>query len=333
MARPLALPLVGLAALAGVAFWLGRATSPRPESPPTANRLVPFDGILETADVAFLERFRGPLLDAEPDDRIWLDREMIRAALEDEYTEHEAEVGARFPALNDRDRLIAYLMIRVHVSVDTYRSAFGVTPVLGELMCATIADCNVFAIRMAVALDCFGIETNLATIFSPGIPGHVVVNARDPETGRGWLIDANNNIALISDRGEGGFLERLIGRSPEENAARWDSGDIRIVHPPMLIPFVSANPDQVMKAPLFTPETIAAAARGLGPRYRAYFTEELSFVRRALQLYPLSRGPRTLAEQASLSLSRPACHPARSRSGSSSSDTRSTRCRWRGRRA
>lgn len=186
------------------------------------DRIVPasrFGVNLEQATA--LARFRRPL--AEGDDAA--DNERLRQQLTRDYQLDRAILDDLGDFSTERERLVAYLLLRVNGSVPVFDPSKQVGPDRGELMRSRAGNCSHLAARLAVVLELFGLRCRVVSWWSPAMEGHVFVGAVDPADGAAYYLDATSNLMARFEPGEGGakgvgderwFLDRLGSMTPEQ---------------------------------------------------------------------------------------------------------------------
>ena len=125
------------------------------------------------------------------------------------------------PECSDRQRLVHYLVGRVHGSLPVYALRKNIPDTLEALLFSHRGNCADHAIRLMLVLDAFHIATAWVSLWSPSLPGHIVVDAFDPEEHTAYLLDSNNNVIMTNNAPAqpGGLL--LDALYPADNAAPW----------------------------------------------------------------------------------------------------------------
>lgn len=185
---------------------------------PDGLELAPVSRGVTKQDLAFLRSFRRPLLDRArvPARDVWSGA--IAKSLRDDFAREGHLVD--LPGLEGRERLIAYVLLRVNGSMPTYEIRDTVPWAFRELVLGTSGNCSDFAIRLMIALEALGMRTAWISSNTPAYPGHVFVDAYDPVDRRSYLLDANFNVMLSSPRARGeGFLSAWLGAGDAKSFA------------------------------------------------------------------------------------------------------------------
>ncbi|MDR1826731.1 MAG: hypothetical protein LBR29_00195 [Methylobacteriaceae bacterium] len=170
------------------------------------------------ADQAFLEHIRRPLapLDALPNPYVSL--ESLKSAVEKDFEQNKALVLQRYPDLTGRQALVFYLQARVHGSFSTYFVRGCMPADVTQQLYSAIGNCSDYAVRLMLLADLFGIETARVSFFTPSLPGHMLVEAFDPQENTAYLLDPTFNLLLMmrSPPTRGGVLTQLLTMTAQE---------------------------------------------------------------------------------------------------------------------
>ena len=180
-------------------------------------KLVPADLGVSKEDLEFLKRFRGPLLDLKTEVAA-LNPGELRSVLRSRLI-NEFEKDSRNLALGEtrRQALITFAVLRVNGSMPTYAVRTSVPNNLDSIVLGTAGNCSDFTIRMMMVGEALGLKVALISAVVPTLPGHVFVDAYDPESDTGYMLDANFNvIAIRADTKGKGFFESLLESSVNE---------------------------------------------------------------------------------------------------------------------
>ncbi|WP_377295835.1 hypothetical protein [Rhizobium sp. SGZ-381] len=198
---------------------------------------VPLDQFgLSKEQAAFVSRMRMPVFsDSGPFDL--KHKKDIRQALLAGYQKDGPLLDQWATFSSDRERFIAYLMIRVNGSFPN----FEVRPLSGsltELLTSQEGNCGDLTVRLLMLLDLFSIQARAIAWNTPAIEGHMFVDAYDPEEGKAYFLDPTNNLmAAAKTQDEGtGFIDIL---SDSDVPARLDLLDEQMKQFPLY--FASAT--------------------------------------------------------------------------------------------
>lgn len=245
-------------------------------------------------DLEFAAHFWRPLLAEYPADPATL-RDTLRQTLEADFEADAAVMEQRLPGLSDRQRLIVYLVLRVGGSIAVYVPRANIPDDLEELVMGQYGNCSDYAMRLLMVLDAFDVGGQMVTIWSPTLPGHVLVNAHDPHDRSGWLLDANyNTFARIADT-DGGYFEAMLAHGVEERRQLvHDAGAVPIALP-CFVRYAEPGVFIDGPSPMFTPQSIMRSILQKFPQgYRSYWTDEFNVVLRRAKEKPRRRRPWTL---------------------------------------
>lgn len=187
-------------------------------------------------EALFVSRMRGPISFASSafDPK---DKDDIREALLAGYQQDGPLLDQWADFSSDRERFIAYLMIRVNGSFPK----FEVRPLSGsltELLTSLEGNCGDLTVRLLMLLDLFSIQARAIAWHTPAIEGHMFVDAYDPAENRSYFLDPTNNLmAATETKDEGkGFIDIL---ADNDIPARLDLLDEQMKQFPLY--FVSAT--------------------------------------------------------------------------------------------
>lgn len=169
---------------------------------------------LPSDDARFLSWFRRPLIDPIPENLIGT-KPKLRLSLIDAYSRGgEALLSRYYTFSSDREKYIAYLLLRVNGSFNSYAATTSWLPNdLPALLRAPAGNCAHAMIRLLMVLDAFGIEGQAVPLHSPSLPGHGVVDAYDSAEKVAYFLDPTYNVMVKVDRADRGFFEILAEKS------------------------------------------------------------------------------------------------------------------------
>lgn len=189
-----------------------------------ADHIVPASGFgVSLEQATMLGRFRRPLAgrDEAASD------ELLRQQLTRDFQLDRALVDDLGEFSTERERLVAYLLLRVNGSIPVFDPSKQVGPDRDELLRSRAGNCSHLAARLAVVLELFGLRCRVVSWWSPAMEGHVFVGAFDPTDGSSYYLDATSNLMARAERSEESgadnrphwFLDRLAEMSAEERRA------------------------------------------------------------------------------------------------------------------
>lgn len=178
---------------------------------------IPLDQFGISKDEAkFVSRMRGPIWFASSafDPK---DKDTIRSALLAGYLQDGPLLNQWASFNSDRERFIAYLMLRVNGSLPVY-SVRKLPTEVSELLTSRDGNCGDQAFRLAMVLDLFSIEARTIAWHSKAIEGHWFVDAYDASEEKSYFLDSTNNLmALTASEKRGlGFLDFLASNTESE---------------------------------------------------------------------------------------------------------------------
>jgi len=173
---------------------------------------------LPVEDLEFLAYFEGPLLNVPYGETMMNEAEIlpeIHERLQYEYEQKQTIIRERFPQLTDYQLLLVFLMLRINGSFPVYEPTFIFNPTANVLI-GNSGNCTHYTLRLLMVLDAFQIPARAIPIFTPSLPGHMVVEAFDAVTGLAALIDVTNNLACFIHRSDSPFFEKIASWSANE---------------------------------------------------------------------------------------------------------------------
>jgi len=178
---------------------------------------------IEKSKADFLTHFRkniSPGTVSLGRDHIDTTKEHIKSGLLEDYARDGQRLNEWTHFSSDRERFIAYLMLRVNGSLPIY-SVKPVNDDLHDNLLSKEGNCSHQAYRMLMVLDIFSIKGQLVSWWSPAIEGHVFVDAVDPIEGRSYFLDPTSNLmaSTQSDEQNLGFLQSIDKVSPSNRKA------------------------------------------------------------------------------------------------------------------
>ena len=256
---------------------------------PDGLELAPVARGVTKQELAFLRPFRRALLDgakAGPESA-W------SGALAKTLRGDFARAGglADLADLTDRQRLIAYVVLRVNGSIPTYEIRNQLPSQFRELVLGTSGNCSDFTIRLMIALEALGLRAAMISSVTPELPGHVFVDAYDPLERRSYLLDANYNVMLSSPEAvDDSFVSRWFGAADVK--AFTDS--VKVHAFPVYFRFVDPGV-QGFQANALTPDAINEQRADREQRWRRWLLRDAEALRAWWRKTPW-HAPQTLQE-------------------------------------
>jgi hypothetical protein len=175
-------------------------------------------------ELNFLHRFRRPIILSSQYDFDDVDAEKIKKDLQrqllNDFARDRAYVQDWLP-LTDQQAKVAYAVLRTNGSIPTYQVRSYVPNDLKSLLLSSSGNCSDYTIRLMMVLEAIGVKAMFVSIVTEQFPGHVVVDAYDPEEDTSYILDANYNTMLIRPNSQGkGFLEQVF----REQSAKFIDG-------------------------------------------------------------------------------------------------------------
>ena len=179
---------------------------------------------IEKSKADFLTHFRkniSPESVSFGRDNIDTIKEHIKSGLLEDYARDGQRLSEWTNFSSDRERFIAYLMLRVNGSLPAFYPAKTVSDDLRDILLSKEGNCSHQAYRLLMVLDIFSIQGQLVSWWSPAIEGHVFVDAVDPIEGRSYFLDPTSNLmaSTKSDEQNLGFLQSIEKVSPSNRKA------------------------------------------------------------------------------------------------------------------
>lgn len=168
-------------------------------------------------EAEFLTHFSGKLIERIPDGTAELKQE-IRSGIERGYREDGWRLSELHDFDTDRERLIAYMMLRVNGSLPVYKFTTGLPGDLSGLLVENGGNCSHAAYRLLMVLEAFGIKGRTIVWFSPSLGGHVLVDAYDPVEKKAYLLDSTFNLFSKFEGVDRGYFDVLSGMTVAEKA-------------------------------------------------------------------------------------------------------------------
>lgn len=252
---------------------------------------VPVDQGASQAELSFIARFRGPLLDLDGSDADLARPELpLRDRLLAGFARDGGSVSVGRTA---RQAMIVYALLRAHGSIATYAVRPAVPDGTRDLMLGASGNCADYTVRLMMLLEAAGVKASLISSVTPALPGHIFVDAYDPQDDAAYLLDSNFGVMIArSASGGRGFFDNLLGLSASDRRAFAIGAKIETF--PVYFRFVDPGP-----AGLFgTPLTVADLNRlrpGRETLWRRWLADDLGDLVEWWRKQPNHR-PRTLAE-------------------------------------
>ncbi len=161
-------------------------------------------------DVAlFLARLRGGLAESAFTE-VGTIKNAIRRNLIDGYARDGALLDEWGSFGSDRERFIAYLMLRVNSSLPIYE-VMPLQNSLSEMLFDKQGNCGHQTYRLLMVLDIFSIKGRAIDWHSPSLEGHQFVDAYDSLEGRAYFLDSTSNLmaSVETTAADSGFLDIL----------------------------------------------------------------------------------------------------------------------------
>ncbi len=179
---------------------------------------------IEKSKADFLTHFRKNISPETVNfgrDHIDTIKEHIKSGLLEDYARDGQRLSEWTHFSSDRERFIAYLMLRVNGSLPVFNPVKLVSDDLRDTLLSKEGNCSHQAYRMLMILDIFSIKGRLVSWWSPAIEGHVFVDAFDPAESKSYFLDPTSNlmVSIQSDEQNPGFLEIIEKMSPKNRKA------------------------------------------------------------------------------------------------------------------
>jgi len=231
---------------------------------------------LPKADLEFVARFWRPLI-PDPENGTVPLRNLLAARIVEGFKEDRAILADRYPALNDRQSLILYVMLRVHGSFASY-VASGNTPEQElDWLLSKRGNCSHHTIRIMIVLWALGLPSVAVTIVTGQMNGHIVVSAHDPANGTAYLLDATMNVFACVDGAGSHFMEEIRHWPSDRRSAHFSGGNA-VIHCPFWHRFVDMSyfVSEAKPYPLFSTESFNEHHyNGRRMFYRSFLAEEV----------------------------------------------------------
>lgn len=171
---------------------------------------------IEQQEATFVARMRGPIASISGKFDLSQKR-IIRDALLSGYRRDGALLNQWAQFGSDRERFIAYLLLRVNGSMPVY-STRPVPNETSELLSSREGNCGDLTFRLAMILDLFSIETSAIPWHTQAIEGHWFIDAYDPMEGKSYFLDPTNNLMAVTSslQKDMGFLAFLASQNTSQ---------------------------------------------------------------------------------------------------------------------
>lgn len=142
-------------------------------------------------------------------------RDELRDRLINDYANDAHLLNKWHNFSSDRERFIAYLMLRVNGSLPIY-AVKSIHDDLEDILFSREGNCAHQALRLLMILDLFSIKGEMISWWSHSIEGHVFVDAFDPIEKRSYFLDSTSNL-MASEKIDttSGFIDVLSQISPK----------------------------------------------------------------------------------------------------------------------
>lgn len=289
---------IGASALAIGQSLLGRPAA----GGAAADRYAYVDGVIAPVDEAFgiprdelefLHEFARPIVDGLPEDREQL-RERLRAIFAIGWSRTGALVEARYPELDERAAMLMFAILRVNGSLPVYEPRRRPPQDLTGLLMERRGNCSEATLRTLLWLDTLGLGGRMIQFWAPSLPGHVVADVVDPQSGQAFMLDASMNVLARVPSDGRGFFDVLLAMDPDERRAHFAPGSGNLVVAPFFQRWFDPGIQVDRGSPISLDDLNRAHYQPREQRWRAALTEEVDrIVERWRQSAP--RGlPRTL---------------------------------------
>lgn len=260
---------------------------------PEGLKLVPAEIGASKEDFDFLKRFRGPILDLHTDFTKLGPGQIGEALKKQLVSEFESDPRNLTLAKTKRRALITFAILRVNGSMPTYEVRDNVPNAVRSMILGTSGNCSDFTIRMMMVAEALGLKAALISANTPALPGHVFVDAYDPEEDTAYILDANFNVKIVKRGTHGlGYFEFLLKESAEQRKEYAEKARIRAM--PVYFRYVDPGEKALYGTPL-SADLINAARSKREPMWRHWTADDVDDLLAWWQNTPTHR-PRTLAE-------------------------------------
>jgi len=246
-------------------------------------------------DLIFLRNFRGKLIPEIPKSTHDL-REQLKKQLAKDFQRDKHIILTRFPKLTERETLAMYLLLRVHGSMPVYAVLPVIPPQLEKLLLSPEGNCSGHSVRLMMAMDVFGFSTAMLPIFTPSLPGHIVVDVHDPVEGTGYILDSNTNMFIYQHDLSESMMTYLLTLDLEGRQQIFNKANDKIIELPLHFRFVDPG-EHALSRTLFTADYLnekIVAYRKI--KWIETFTTEMSKLVAWWKETKSLFAPRTLAE-------------------------------------
>lgn len=227
---------IGAAGLAITQALLVPAGTPDPPE----ERFAFVDGVIAPVDKAFgiprdelefLQEFARPIVDGLPADPAQL-HERMRAIFAIGWSRTGELVRARYPMLDERAARLMFAILRVNGSLPVYEPRRRPPQDLAGLLLERRGNCSEATLRTLLWLDTLGIAGRMVQFWAPSLPGHVVADVVDPESGQAFMLDASMNVLARVPSDGRGFFDVVLAMDPAEREAHFAPGSGNLVVAP-----------------------------------------------------------------------------------------------------
>lgn len=258
---------------------LGRADT----GAPAEDRYAFVDGVIAPVDKAFgipraelefLQEFARPIVDGMPDDGRVL-RERLRAIFAIGWSRTAGLVKERFPELDERAAMLMFATLRVNGSLPVYEPRRRPPQDLAGLLMERRGNCSEATLRTLLWLDTLGLGGRMIQFWSPSLPGHVVADVVDPESGQAFMLDASMNVLARVPSDGRGFFDVVLAMDPDQRAAHFAPGSGNLVVAPFFQRWFDPGIQVDRGSPISLDDLNRAHYQPREQRWRAALTDEI----------------------------------------------------------
>lgn len=273
---------IGASALAIGQSMLGGTLS----DGPAEDRYAYVDGVIAPVDKAFgipraelefLHEFARPIVDGLPDDRQQL-RERLRTIFAIGWSRTAGLVQTRFPELDERAAMLMFATLRVNGSLPVYEPRRRPPSDLAGLLMERRGNCSEATLRTLLWLDTLGLGGRMIQFWTPSLPGHVVADVVDPQSGQAFMLDASMNVLARVPSDGRGFFDIVLAMDPAERAAHFAPGSGNLVVAPFFQRWFDPGIEVDRGSPISLDDLNRAHYLPREQRWRAALTDEIGHI-------------------------------------------------------
>lgn len=250
------------------------------------DRYAYVDGVIAPVDKAFgiprdelefLQAFARPIVDGLPENPTQL-RERLRAIFAIGWSRTGDLVRGRFPELDERAALLMFATLRVNGSLPVYEPRRRPPRDLAGLLMERRGNCSEATLRTLLWLDTLGFGGRMIQFWTPSLPGHVVADVVDPQSGQAFMLDASMNVLARVPSDGRGFFDVVLAMDPAERAAHFAPGSGNLVVAPFFQRWFDPGFQVDQGSPISLDDLNRAHYRPREQRWRAALTDELGHI-------------------------------------------------------